>query len=273
MSFWHRLVPVASVAMFLIAAAGCSPGDPSPQDEEKEPHFVLGNSRFNTLEFDGAIEAFQESLEINPHSAQAHYRLAQIYDTKRPDPAAAIYHYNEYLRLDPHAENAEVIRQRILTCKQQLVQDVMTMPTAPQTLRQVENLTETNRLLLLQVDRLNDAVKQWSAYAASLQAAAKNNPTPQYNNYSAPAAGSLTPDDESAPSRSSTTATAPPRHVTATARPPAAISTHARTHVVAAGETMAAIARKQGISLTSLQAANPGVTPKKLRVGQTLNLP
>ena len=33
------------------------------------------------------------------------------------------------------------------------------------------------------------------------------------------------------------------------------------------------VARKAGVSLTALQAANPGVTPKKLRVGQVLNLP
>ena len=46
-----------------------------------------------------------------------------------------------------------------------------------------------------------------------------------------------------------------------------------RTHVVARNETMAGIARKTGVSLTSLQAANPGVSPKKLRVGQTLYLP
>jgi LysM repeat protein len=36
---------------------------------------------------------------------------------------------------------------------------------------------------------------------------------------------------------------------------------------------MAAIARKCGVSLTALEAANPGVNAKKLRVGQTLNLP
>ena len=38
-------------------------------------------------------------------------------------------------------------------------------------------------------------------------------------------------------------------------------------------ETLAAIARKYGISLNSLVAANPGLNPKKMRVGQTLNLP
>ena len=47
----------------------------------------------------------------------------------------------------------------------------------------------------------------------------------------------------------------------------------ARTHTVLAGETLAAVARKHNVSLTALQAANPGVSPKKMRVGQSLNLP
>ena len=273
MSFWSRLIPGAWAAMILIAVSGCSPSEQSDQDEEKEPHFVLGNSRFNGYEYDGAIEAFHESLEINPRSAQAHYRLAQIYDTKRPDPAAAVYHYQEYLRLDPHAENAEVIRQRIVTCKQQLASDVMSMPTAPRTMRQIEDMTETNRLLQAQVDRLTDSVKQWSAYAATLQAAAKNNPVPQTTITTQPTGGSLTPDDVS-----TTPITAPPRAMSSAGRTTMAHTTQshtpqARTHVVASGETMASIARKHGASLTALQAANPGVTPKKLRVGQTLNLP
>ncbi|MDR3457507.1 MAG: LysM peptidoglycan-binding domain-containing protein [Verrucomicrobiae bacterium] len=269
MSFWRRLIPGAWAAMLLIAVNGCSPAEQSQEDEEKEPHFVLGTSRFNGYEYDGAIEAFQESLEINPHSAQAHYRLAQIYDTKRPDPAAAIYHYQEYLRLDKSAENAETIRERIMTCKQQLAQDVMTMPTAPRTMRQIEDLTETNRLLQAQVERLTDSVKQWSVYAATLQAAAaRNNTVPLNNNSTAPpAGGSPTPDDVS------TAVTAPAHGTTTASRSSVPHAAQARTHVVAWGETLASIARKHGVSLTALQAANPGVSPRKLRVGQTLNLP
>src|SRR5579871_4217985 len=120
MSLWRSLVPGAVAAVLLIAANGCSPTETSEEDEQKEPHFVLGNSRFNTYDYDGAVEAFQQSLEVNPHSAQAHYRLAQIFDTKKPDPAAAIYHYQEYLQLDANAENAELVRQRVIACKQQL---------------------------------------------------------------------------------------------------------------------------------------------------------
>ena len=50
-------------------------------------------------------------------------------------------------------------------------------------------------------------------------------------------------------------------------------TTPPRTHAVAANETEAAIARKFGIKLGALQAANPGVNPAKLRVGQILNIP
>jgi LysM repeat protein len=47
----------------------------------------------------------------------------------------------------------------------------------------------------------------------------------------------------------------------------------AQTHTVARNETMAAIARKAGVSLEALQAANPGVNPRHLQTGQLINLP
>ena len=46
-----------------------------------------------------------------------------------------------------------------------------------------------------------------------------------------------------------------------------------RSHKVVSGDTLASIARKQGVSLAALEAANPGVSPKKLKAGQVLNLP
>ena len=262
-----RLIWSALTAMFLLAVNGCSPTEQSLADEEKEPHFALANSRFNDLNYTGAIEAFQESLEVNPHSAQAHYRLGQLFDTKQPDPAAAVYHYQEYLRLAKNAENAEVIRERIAACKQQLATDVMAMPSTPRQLRQVEELTETNRLLQAQVESLRASVQKWSDYAESLKAAAKNNPASQ-NNFSTPSSGtSLLPEDMTP----TTTDNKP--HTTTVTRPPAQPTTKPHTYVVKSGETMAGIARKQGVSLTALQAANPGVNPKKIHKGQTLNLP
>ena len=47
----------------------------------------------------------------------------------------------------------------------------------------------------------------------------------------------------------------------------------ARTHTVVAGETAVRIARQYGVTLDALQAANPGMEPRRMRVGQVLNIP
>src|SRR5208283_1958228 len=118
MSLWFRLVSGACVVWLAVALSGCTPSGRSRLSEEKEPHFVLGKSRVNAMDYSGAIDAFTESLEANPRSAAAHFQLACLFDQKASDPAAAIYHYQEFLRLEPKAENAEVIKQRIYSCKQ-----------------------------------------------------------------------------------------------------------------------------------------------------------
>jgi membrane-bound lytic murein transglycosylase D len=50
-------------------------------------------------------------------------------------------------------------------------------------------------------------------------------------------------------------------------------ATASRTHRVAAGETMDRIARRYGVSVSALRSANSGVDPRRMRVGQTLNVP
>ena len=109
---------------------------------------------------------------------------------------------------------------------------------------QLQQLADTNRFLTLQL-----------AYYTRLLASIKTNPPPAPDSISPPPA----------------TTVVPPRPTTPTnPRPPA---NRTRTHTVAARETPAAIARKYGVSLNALLAANPGLNPKKMHVGQILNLP
>jgi LysM repeat protein len=266
MSFLGRFSLSALAAAMIVAVNGCLPSEPGALDEEKEPHFVLGKSRINAMDYTGAVEAFQESLEANPRSAAAHFQLAMLFDTKESDPAAAIYHYQQYLKLDPAARNPEVIRQRIDSCKQQLAADVLQLPSAPAAQQQLEKLVEQNRLLQQKADQLQAVVKQWSDYYAS-QPAARVSPAP--NNPVAPPGTSFAPDD-----LTTATATQPATPLRTTpAKPAPPKNSQPRTHVVAANETLAAIARKQGFSVAAMTAANPGVNPKKLHVGQVLNLP
>jgi LysM repeat protein len=246
MEFWHRIIFSAAAASLGVVLAGCEPSAQSVADDEKEPHYVLGQNRVSAMDFQGAVEAFEVSLEANPHSAAAHFQLAMLYDEKESNPAAAIYHYQQYLRFDPKAGNAEVVVGRINACKLQLAKDVLGLPSSPAAQQQLQQLADKNR-------QLEDEVEKWrQAYFASQAAAVKNNLSPASNNLSTQPAA--------------TVISSPP----VVANPPLA---KPRTHIVAAGETPAAIARKLGLNLDALLAANPGLNPKKLRVGQVLNLP
>ena len=139
MRFWIRFAFCALAVLLGVALAGCAPGQ-GQTDEEKEPHFVLGQSRVNAMDYPGAIEAFEESLEANPQSAAAHFELGWLYEKKASDPAAAIYHYERYLKLNPNAGNADNIRQRIEGCKQQLAADVLGLPSSSAAQQQLEKL-------------------------------------------------------------------------------------------------------------------------------------
>ena len=261
MRFWIRFSFCALAVLLGAALGGCAPGQ-GQTDEEKEPHFVLGQSRVNAMDYSGAVDAFEESLEANPRSAAAHYQLAMLYEEKVPDPAAAIYHYQRYLKLDPDAGNADVIRQRIDACKRQLATDVMGLPSSSTAQQQLEKLVGQNRDLQQQVDRLQDTVKQWNAYYAS-QLAAQSNSPPQ-NNFVAQQTTGPGPDDIAA----RTTTPVPTQTKPAPSKP-----ARPRTHTVVAGETAVGIARKFGLKLSALEAVNPDMNPAKIRAGQVLNLP
>jgi LysM repeat protein len=241
MEFWNRIA-YGAFAAILFGLGGCSPSDQSAADDEKEPHFVLGQNRVNAMDFEGAVEAFEESLELNPHSAPAHFQLAMLYDEKESNPAAAIYHYQQYLRFDPKAPNAEVIAQRIYTCKQELAADVLPLPSSPAAQQQLQQLADTNRLLQTEVDYY---MRQLAMLKTNVPPPSITTPRP---------ATTVIPQQPSAAS---------PKP--APARP--------RTHTVVAGETPAAIARKFGVNVNTLLAANPGLQPTHMRVGQVINLP
>ena len=247
MEFWNRTAFCAFAAGLGVALGGCEPSGQGSADDEKEPHFVLGQNRVNAMDYAGAVEAFEESLEANPHSAPAHYQLGMLYSEHETNPAAAIYHYQQYLRFDPKAPNAKAVQGVITNCIQQLAANALGLPSSSAMQQQLQQLADKNR-------QLQDEVDKWRAYYASQTAAVKTNLPPAASNI--------------APQPAPTAITSPP--VIANPNPPV---TKPRTHTVAANETPAAIARKSGVSLSALLAANPGLQPTRMRVGQVINLP
>jgi tetratricopeptide (TPR) repeat protein len=260
MSFGNRFWLALFALWVGIALNGCTPAGQSQSNDEREPHFVLGKSRINAMDYQGAIQAFQEALEVNPHSAAAHFELGWLYDEKEPDPAAAIYHYEQYLKLCPNAGNAEVIKQRIESCKQELAADVLPLPSTSAAQRQINQLIEENQ-------QLRDEVNKWRAYYASQQALKNQVSTLPARTAVQPLVNPISPppaQNTSTPARS--LAEDHPVRMAMTAAA-------SRTHTVVAGETAVRIARRYGVSLDALLAVNPGLEPRRMRVGQILNIP
>jgi LysM repeat protein len=249
MMFSVGLIRTALLLLAGCVLGGCVP--PAPGDEEKEPYFLAGKGRVSTMDFTGAIQSFEKALEVNPKSAPAHFELGCLYDRKESDPAAAIYHFERYLKLRPNSGKEDILRTRILACKQQLAATVSLGPVTERQTRALEQLAEENK-------RLQEEKESWHAYALRLQALT-NHPAatlPVARATQPPVLAQPAPADSAIPVRPTAT--------------PAATS---RTHIVKAGESPILIARKYGVKLEALKAANPKLNPRRLQVGQALIIP
>ena len=246
-----------------LCLSGCFPSGSVPLDEQKEPHFLAGKSRVSMLDYKGAISCFEKALQINPNSASAHFELAWLYDQKEVDPAAAIYHYGHYLILKPKAENADLVRQRISICKQALAETVYLGPLTEKVQRQFEQVGEENKRLVEQNKRLQQELEKWTNYVAQLQGLT-NRLSVQPSD--PPRVAQQDRKQQAAPSLLAQSASG-------ATTAPSGSSAEIRTHSVKAGETPSIIARKYGVKLEALMAANPSLDPRRLKVGQVLRIP
>jgi LysM repeat protein len=253
---------LALLALTVLLLSACAPSSTGPSDEEKEPLFLAGKERVTTLDYKGAIESFEKALQVNPRSAAAHFELATLFDTREDDPAAAIYHYQQFLLLRPGAQKAYLARARILMCKQALAQTVMLGPLTDKVQRQLEQVLEENKQLKEEKKQLQEENEKWSAYAARLQIVTNQAPAPAVSARTLPV-GSMAQSANSARVK-----TASPVSTSQ-----AVTSVSSRTHTVKSGDTPSLIARKYGVRLDALMAANPSLDPHRLRVGQRLRIP
>jgi LysM repeat protein len=103
-----------------------------------------------------------------------------------------------------------------------------------------------------------------------------NNPPPAMDtnipavdtNTPPPVADTNTPPPMAPIAQSNTAVVTPPPQPVV---PPETVA--ASTYAVVQGDTLAKIAKAHGVSVKALEAANPGVDPKKLKIKQQLNIP
>jgi tetratricopeptide (TPR) repeat protein len=246
--------------------SGCKPPSEGVLDEQKDPHFLRGRNLVRAMDYQGAIEAFEKALEANPRSAMAHFELGLLYEQKETDFAAAIFHYNKVIKLKGNAHPADNARQRIAGCKQELVKSESLAPAYQTLLRDLDRLKDENLAL-------KKKLEAWQGNSGQRLTASTNPPL----------AGTLTglttrpgaaPARKTSPELARDAGEAGNRGGSApSGGRPENSTARGRTHLVQSGETATAIARKYGLKLNALLLANPTLEPRRMRTGQTVNIP
>ena len=237
-----RCFGLLSVMLLCLLWAGCHPTADTSQ-EDKEPHYLAGRRLVQQRDWKGAERSFHKSLEANPRSSLAHYELGVIYLSHHPNPAAAVYHMERYLALKPDAVNRNEVRGHIDAARRDLAAEIHGTPDAPS----------------LSIQRLRAKVNEFAAENEALKHQLQSRgiePNPQFG-------------------RGATNQQAvvlPPQNQSPNAPTPPTVSA-LRKHKVKRGDNPYSIARQHRISLSQLLAANPGLNPARLQIGQELKIP
>jgi len=264
----RMLLRSVAAALLLLFCFGCSPKATVPVDEERDPYFVEGKERLGTRDYKAAIAAFEKTLEGNPRSALAHFELGVLYEQhsaqREDDYVAALYHYNQVVRLRPHIYPADNARQRIASCKQELVRSQSIAPVYQQITRELDRLKEENAQLRRQIETLQAQVASQFVAPTTLGNASLQ----QTPGSGATTTARLPAEPIDTPILVATN----PASSIARERP-SQPSRAFRTHTVRTRETPYSIARSYGVKVDALLAANPGLDARRMKTGQTINVP
>jgi len=281
-----------------LAWAGCSWLDGSEQDELKDAHYLQGKRRLESMDYENAARSFEKALEANPRNSAARLELGLLYADKLSRNitssedrdrhyATAIHHLGLFLQLNPESPMAALVRGQIAACKLELVKTVPSTLLSTSLQGELERLNATNAVLLRREEQLKLYIAQQQhaysnqfaalreQYLTAMNAARGGQTTldvqgdiPDGNpvNVRAPdpsPSGPATPrqNPSGTPSRTFTDGTRLTEAVTP------------RTHTIRSGDTFYSLDREYRFPLGSFQAANPGVLPRKLTVGQKVRVP
>lgn len=260
-----RLIIVCCCLLAVFFGVGCDKFRPGDTDERREANFQTAYNLGLQGLTDDAIKAYYRALEANPYNATAHRELGQLFFEKKRDYVMTVYHLRRCVQIRTNRNDRDAndysIEQVIKQAQLQLAIEFTSQIGRQQAQSQVDELKRRNAELEAVVARLNQQLGQ----TATAQPVVDNRtPKPVAETQKRAVAEPVRTLTDTAKPVSRTTETP------TTAAKPAASP---RTHVVKSGDTPATIARQYHVSTQQLMNANKGLDPKKLRVGQSLNLP
>ena len=299
------------VFLALGVLTGCQqPNKALTAEDDTNPHFHAATADIQVRDFAGAAKEYEAALRDAPTVVQAHYELGVLYSDHLNDPIAAIYHFEQYLKLRPSADNAAQAQALFDNAK---VNFAASLPNSPiQNAQAYTKLQADNQSLSRDLETANQKIADLTTQLASAQKdLAANSPnlqtasgapvqnTPVQDTPSAPAPAPVTPpagtelvSSGQAPAAVQAPAPAPaPAPEVSTAAPapappapaaaaPSAPAPAAKTYTIASGDTLWKISKKfypgkvlDGID--KIKAANPDTLPpgKPLKIGTQIKIP
>jgi tetratricopeptide (TPR) repeat protein len=93
-------------------------------DVERSPYFQKAKKANEMRDYRAAVGFYERALQADPQLARAHLELGLLYDEKLGDPIAAIYHYREFLTLEPKSDKRQLVEDFIERAKLSLASNL-----------------------------------------------------------------------------------------------------------------------------------------------------
>ena len=112
----------------LIGLVGCAPSGVEVVSETDEKQYQLGQDFKNQGRMEEALGAFERVIVARRDAPESHLEAGYIYLRTLKDPINAIYHFNRYLRLQPHSSQATQVGQLIETAQKEFARQLPAEP-------------------------------------------------------------------------------------------------------------------------------------------------
>ncbi|MDD5595509.1 MAG: tetratricopeptide repeat protein [Candidatus Omnitrophica bacterium] len=76
-------------------------------------YYNLGLNNTLAVNFDAAIKAFEQAVDLEPKDADSYYNLGLLYSTYQQNPRKAVKYYGDYLKLVPKGAKSDEVKERI----------------------------------------------------------------------------------------------------------------------------------------------------------------
>lgn len=269
--------PIVPCLVILLTGSGCDQLGFRLDDNTKNAMLSSAEAHRSNGSYEEAVAELEKALEVDPRMAEAHWKLGTIYYSDLSDYAAAIYHFERYLKLGPDASRTTMTREYIQWSKTQLCSSARVEPMPPRMARHIEDLqkqltllTNERARLRIQVAQVTGRLERQTREIARLRRAG-GGATREPNGPRSPADDAEGREDARRSSSGSMSGAQRQQELARRTR----VSDRGRETLyrIELRDTFYSIARSRGLTHLDLIQANPGVDPRRLKVGQTIVIP